>query len=803
MSNIFISYSSEDRDWARRLAQALEPEGWSVWWDRKIAVGKSYQRVIEAELEAADCVIVVWSEHSVASDWVVAEAAEGRERNLLVPISIDGAKPPLVFRQIQTADLSKWDGSPSSSAFRRLADDIRPIIAESKRDETPAPLSPPPEPATTPQPTPTRGKHFKWYASAAAILIAIGLLVAWPYIKPLFIFGQRQIPYAQVIDFTADPPQIEEGGSTTLSWKTGNAEKVTLSMEEDAPGETIAPTGTRVVGPQSTTDFFLKAQGSDPEKKVDVARITVEVIPPAIKSEPKIIVFDADRKVLIRGDSTALHWETAHASRIELDEAAVNPGGDIEIRPDHTTTYQLMAFNESGKSVRDAVTITVEDLPRDEIAEIQELLKSLGYDAGVADGLPGPRTRTAIEAFQNEAGLSVTGLPSRYLAAKLRETHGSVPAPQILVFKSDRQKIARGETLNLRWETATAEKVSLNPLGNVEASGERLVRPADTTEYELVATNRVGRSVRKTIAVHVEVPLEIESLKADRQRIDPNDKTAIHWQTSGAERVELIPFGEVDLSGSKAVSPDKTTTYELVATSSGGAKVNRSITIEVGCPPNIDKFWADSDRIKQGEATYLRWNTSCADGVAINPLDKNLKPDGSRKVSPGKTTTYILVAWNSEKQSIRQKVTITVDSATVSGGTVILAGGGKYLDDKRVIYAIFYGVPLNGIAAKRIGKVRTLFEFPLGKNQTDAAEYNYDINRSEKFMAEAGLVNGIGAYMFYTEDLSNLAQDIQNYLKRFGIQVRLKAFNSATARKAAESQIVKTGRPTLLLELRE
>ena len=42
MRNIFISYSSEDRDWARRLAQALEQEGWSVRWARKIAVGKSY-----------------------------------------------------------------------------------------------------------------------------------------------------------------------------------------------------------------------------------------------------------------------------------------------------------------------------------------------------------------------------------------------------------------------------------------------------------------------------------------------------------------------------------------------------------------------------------------------------------------------------------------------------------------------------------------------------------------------------------------------------------------------------------------
>jgi len=427
------------------------------------------------------------------------------------------------------------------------------------------------------------------------------------------------------------------------------------------------------------------------------------------------------------------------------------------------------------------------------------LLGSLGYDAGTPDGLPGPRTRAAIEAFENETGIPVTGLPSRYLAEKLRDVHGAVPFPEILVFKSERQKISRGETLNLRWETANADKVLLNPLGSVEASGERPVRPANTTEYELVATNRVGKSARKTLAVQVEVPLEIESLKADRPRIGPNDKTAIHWRTSGAERVELMPFGEVDLSGSKAVSPEKTTTYELVATSSAGAKVNRSVTIEVGCPPNIDKFWVDRDRIKQGEATYLRWNTSCADGVAIDPLDKNLKPDGSRQVSPDKTTTYVLIAWNSEKQVIRQQVTITVDAATVSGGTIILAGGGRYLDDKRVIYAILYGVPLDGIAAKLFGKVQTIFEFPLGRNKIDAAKYNYDVKRSKTLMAEAGLVKGLDAYMLYTEDLLKMAEVVENYLNRIGIQVKSKAVSSNAARQAAE-RYVKGGRPTLLLE---
>jgi hypothetical protein len=36
VSDIFISYASEDRSRVRPLADALSGHGWSVWWDRQI-----------------------------------------------------------------------------------------------------------------------------------------------------------------------------------------------------------------------------------------------------------------------------------------------------------------------------------------------------------------------------------------------------------------------------------------------------------------------------------------------------------------------------------------------------------------------------------------------------------------------------------------------------------------------------------------------------------------------------------------------------------------------------------------------
>ena len=55
------------------------------------------------------------------------------------------------------------------------------------------------------------------------------------------------------------------------------------------------------------------------------------------------------------------------------------------------------------------------------IADVQDYLAQLGYAAGPADGIIGRKTRDAIEAFQRDQGLPVTGEPTKTLA-KLMES---------------------------------------------------------------------------------------------------------------------------------------------------------------------------------------------------------------------------------------------------------------------------------------------------------------------------------------------------------------------------------------------
>ncbi len=122
MADVFVSYSSRERDRVVPIVEAIQQRGWSVWWDRKIDAGTTFDREIEVNLDEAKCVVVVWSQDSVESDWVRTEAHEGLTRGILVPVAIDKVRPPLAFRLTQTVDLTdaRAGVEPLLEAIRRF-----------------------------------------------------------------------------------------------------------------------------------------------------------------------------------------------------------------------------------------------------------------------------------------------------------------------------------------------------------------------------------------------------------------------------------------------------------------------------------------------------------------------------------------------------------------------------------------------------------------------------------------------------------------------------------------------------------
>ena len=100
--SVFVSYSREDLKLVHPIIAAIEAAGYPVWWDGMLSPGERFATSTEAALESARAVVVLWSAKSTASHWVHDEATRGRDRGCLVPLSIDGSKPPLGFRQFQT-----------------------------------------------------------------------------------------------------------------------------------------------------------------------------------------------------------------------------------------------------------------------------------------------------------------------------------------------------------------------------------------------------------------------------------------------------------------------------------------------------------------------------------------------------------------------------------------------------------------------------------------------------------------------------------------------------------------------------
>lgn len=128
LTEVFLSYAREDIAVARQVADHLREEGWSVFWDRDIPVGKTWEDIIEERLSRAACVVVLWSSTSVRSDWVRAEAAAAADRGVLVPALIEAVSPPARFRIIQTAHLVGWHGRREHIGLASLIAAVRTSV---------------------------------------------------------------------------------------------------------------------------------------------------------------------------------------------------------------------------------------------------------------------------------------------------------------------------------------------------------------------------------------------------------------------------------------------------------------------------------------------------------------------------------------------------------------------------------------------------------------------------------------------------------------------------------------------------
>lgn len=154
MPNVFLSHSSRDKAFTRKLAERLAQANVNVWLDEaEINIGDSLLMRISAAIEKTDFVAVVLSHSSVQSSWVQSELQMAMTRELadrkvlVLPIVIEPCEIPVFLRDKLYADFSKPDDF--DAPFARL---LRALGVDRKLSE----ISSPPNPAIAVTPKPTR-----------------------------------------------------------------------------------------------------------------------------------------------------------------------------------------------------------------------------------------------------------------------------------------------------------------------------------------------------------------------------------------------------------------------------------------------------------------------------------------------------------------------------------------------------------------------------------------------------------------------------------------------------------------------
>jgi len=119
---VFLSHLSSDSEFAARLASVIRAEGHVVDTYRElISPGESITERIGSALQAADSVVVLLSQGSMANQWVSSEISMAVSRRLqsgrprLIPILVDDeAEIPFFMRDLLYVDMSTPEKYESS-----------------------------------------------------------------------------------------------------------------------------------------------------------------------------------------------------------------------------------------------------------------------------------------------------------------------------------------------------------------------------------------------------------------------------------------------------------------------------------------------------------------------------------------------------------------------------------------------------------------------------------------------------------------------------------------------------------------
>jgi len=328
MSDVFISYKAEDRRRVQSLVQALQADGFSVWWDEQIGGGDAWRESIERELDAAKSVIVVWSKRSIGPEgrFVRDEASRAMERDVYLPVRIDNVRLPLGFGETQALPLTGWHGKTSDARYQAVLAAVRKCVGrEGDGKSQPAARAP--------------VDRRMVLAGGAAATVAVAGVGGWALLKPTSASASSNsiavLPFANL---SGDPAQAY--------FSDGIAEELRSALTRLA--------GLKVVG-RTSSEAVRNDDAETAAKKLEVANILTG----SVRQSPSTIRVSAQ---LVDGNSGLEKWSDSYDRP---------PGDAIKIQTDIAENVATSLSAALGEAAKTAITVGGTDNPNAQRALIQ------------------------------------------------------------------------------------------------------------------------------------------------------------------------------------------------------------------------------------------------------------------------------------------------------------------------------------------------------------------------------------------------------------------------------------------------
>lgn len=312
------------------------------------------------------------------------------------------------------------------------------------------------------------------------------------------------------LTFTANPAEIDEGESSTLSWSTTNATSCTASGGWSGGKNT---SGSQSVSPDEDTTYTLNCSGAggSVSKSVTVSVDEEEPLP------TPTLDFDANPTNVTAGGTSTLSWDSTNATACVASggwSGAKSLDGSQVVTVNATTTYTLACGNGVSTST-ESVTVNVVAQPSVSVdisadpttiteggsseltwssENATSCTASNGWSGskdldGTADVSPTVTTTYAIEC---------TGPGGTAQDSVTVTVNEAQDAPDVSISANPTSVTpgAGSATSTLTWTTTDADQCLATGgwSGAKALNGNQIVEPNATTTYSLECSNEAGTS---------------------------------------------------------------------------------------------------------------------------------------------------------------------------------------------------------------------------------------------------------------------------------------------------------------------